>query len=338
MIEKTNRGRRKIKGIFLFISLVFLSSKIPAVLAQDLPSVDASSVNADSMAGTPIDEIISAVSGGGLSPTINLKLLAKPEIVSAVPEMPVAAAETPGDPAPAGLNPDSLKYLESQGGISSSPQAEVQDPTIFKLAVKFLEQVVFRNNTEFAKRPKFDDGMEISGNPTFDKDTAGYAIIKKGNQSVVVDFGGEYSSSPVVTATLSLQQYKDREVRAAAEDLLLISDVKYIVTNVTEKGFEIMMDHEAYSDIPFSWHALAVDNPKTFKKAGDSTKDNNTPDTGIGTTGDNSPVGSGNSSSGTVNNNTAGASSPDGPALTSDHASPNPAPDSPNINNNSNPN
>ena len=33
-----------------------------------------------------------------------------------------------------------------------------------------------------------------------------------------------------------------------------------------------MMDREADSDIPFSWHALAVDKPKTFKKKGDVPK------------------------------------------------------------------
>ena len=71
---------------------------------------------------------------------------------------------------------------------------------------------------------------------------------------------------------LSLQQYKDPDVRAVAEDLLLISDVKYIITNVSKKGFEIMMDHKADSDIPFSWHALAVNDPSPRRRKGRKLK------------------------------------------------------------------
>ena len=89
---------------------------------------------------------------------------------------------------------------------------------------------------------------------------------KEDNQSVMVEFDKGYDAPPIVTATLSLQQYKDPDVRAVAEDLLLVSDVKYIITNVSKKSFEIMMDHKADSDIPFSWHALAVNDPTTSKK------------------------------------------------------------------------
>jgi hypothetical protein len=42
--------------------------------------------------------------------------------------------------------------------------------------------------------------------------------------------------------------------------------LKYIITNVTSKGFEIMMDRSADSDIPFSWQAVAVKDPQTFGK------------------------------------------------------------------------
>ena len=95
-----------------------------------------------------------------------------------------------------------MKDLESQGGLSSAPQATsaADTPTVFNLAVKFFEQVVFKKDVEFASRPMFDKGLDISGQPTFNKDTAGYAIIGKGNQSVEVDFDQAYDSPPVVTA------------------------------------------------------------------------------------------------------------------------------------------
>jgi len=54
--------------------------------------------------------------------------------------------------------------------------------------------------------------------------------------------------------------------------LLLISDVRYIITNVSKKSFQIMMDRKADSDIPFSWHALAVNDAATAKKQGEKVK------------------------------------------------------------------
>jgi hypothetical protein len=244
---------------------------VPLVFAQDLPMVDAGSVNEDAILGTPVEEIISAVDAGGLSANQSLASL-KPDSVEQDPEISVSPDQGHSDPNPAVFSPDSLKMLESQGGLSSAPQVNSESPTVFNLAVKFFEKVVFKKDVEFANRPKFDKGLDISGTPTFNEDTAGFAIIKKGNQSVAIDFDQKYDSPPVITATLSLQQYKDPEVRAAAEDLLLVSDVRYIVTNVSKKGFEIMMDGQAFSDIPFSWHALAVNNPKTFKNSGGSSK------------------------------------------------------------------
>jgi len=238
--------------------------------------VRASSIGGDKALGTPVEEIISAASSGGLSGAQNLSTLKQDApgqtFQSSISFDPAPANPSPpADPPTPEFSSDSLKDLESQGGLSSAPQTESSAvPTAFNLAVKFFEKVVFKKNVEFADRPMFDKGLDISGQPTFDKDTAGYAIIGKGNQSVKIDFDHEYDSPPVVTATLSLQQYKDPDVRAVAEDLLLVSDVKYIITDVSKKGFEIMMDREADSDIPFSWHALAVDDPTISKTKGEN--------------------------------------------------------------------
>ncbi len=271
MTQKTNLREKNIKKL-LFAGMLFsFILGAPLVFAQDLPVVDAGSVSEDTILGTPVEEIISAAATGGLSANQDLAGL-KPDIAELRPEISVSPSESSPDSKPAGFNPDSLKLLESQGGLSSAPQAKSESPTVFNLAVKFFEKVVFKKDVEFANRPKFDAGFDISGTPTFNEDTAGFAIIKKGNQSVAIDFDQKYDSPPVITATLSLQQYKDPEVRAAAEDLLLVSDVKYIITNVSKKGFEIMMDSKAFSDIPFSWHALAVNDPKTFKDAAGGQK------------------------------------------------------------------
>lgn len=262
---------QNIKKLLFAAILFFFALSVPLVFAQDFLPMDADGAGETTISGTPVGKIISALNGGGLSANQSLASL-ESDIEEQAPEISAPPEQSSPVPSASGLGSDSLKLLESQGGLSSDPQIGTENPTAFKLAVKFLERVVFKKDVEFANRPKFDAGLDISGTPTFDEDTAGFAIIKKGSQSVRADFDQEYDSPPVITATLSLQQYKDPAVRAVAEDLLLISDVKYIVTNVSKKGFEIMMVRKADSDIPFSWHALAVDNPKTFKNKGESLK------------------------------------------------------------------
>jgi hypothetical protein len=272
MIKKITKIDKKI-GQMILISAVCLFVFGPAsVFAEEMSPLDPSELGQDVAVGTPVEDIISSVSSGGLETNSDIRKI-QADINDQAPEIFVSSEESQPIPEPAvGFNPETMQSLEEKGGLSSKPEIDSSTPTAFNLAVKFFERVVFKKDVEFSSRPTFDQGLEISGAPAFDKDTAGYAIIKKGNQSVEIKFENEYDSPPIITATLSLQQYKDAEVRAVAEDLLLVSDVKYIVTNATKKGFEIMMDRKADSDIPFSWHALAVNKPKTYKKKG-STPD-----------------------------------------------------------------
>lgn len=170
-----------------------------------------------------------------------------------------------------------IKELQTQGALSVGGPSEFQGPAMFRAIAEFIEKTVFRGETEFEKTARFQKGMEVSGYMVLDRDSAGYAVIKKGTQSVTINFAKEYGAAPVVNVNLSLQQFDDPEVKAAAEDLLLVSDVKYIITNVTAKGFEIKMDRAADSDIPFSWQAVAVKDPKTFTN---DSAENLIPETG----------------------------------------------------------
>jgi len=157
-----------------------------------------------------------------------------------------------------------LDKLTLSGGLAVGGPAEFQGQTVFRALAEFVEKTIFRGDVEFAKTAKFEKGLEVSGYMVLDRDSAGYAIIKKGEQGVAVTFAKEYGAAPVVNASLSLQQFDNPEVKTVAEDLLLVSDVKYIISNVTTKGFEIKMDRTADSDVPFSWQAVAVKDPKTF--------------------------------------------------------------------------
>ena len=141
---------------------------------------------------------------------------------------------------------------DKSGGLTVGGPAEFQGPAIFKAMAQFIDKVVFRNNVEFA------------GQVTFNQDTAGYAIVKAGNDTVAVKFAEEYATVPVVNASLSLQQIDDNKIRKASEDLLLLSNARFIITNVTTTGFEIKIAAKTVLDIPFSWTAIAVKDAKTF--------------------------------------------------------------------------
>lgn len=296
---KKHWGRRNFDiSFWLLIAVLFVvAAKIPPkAWAQELAPVVQDSTSATEETSVSAEQLLGALENGGLLSNGNLgikKSISPEATADSVVDSQTSSESDSGqlilepDSAtdPEKINGDTFEYFEAQGGLvagASTAKTDSGNPTIFKLAAKFLEDVIFRNSTEFLKGAKFDEGFEVSGQPIFDQDTAGYAIIKKGNQSVEVQFEKKYKVTPVVTASLSVQQYDDPEVRRAAEDLLLITDMKYVVTNVTPEGFEIMMDSKAFSDIPFSWHALAVQDPNIFKK---EAKDRNSNDSRNGSGG-----------------------------------------------------
>lgn len=143
--------------------------------------------------------------------------------------------------------------LATVQGLSVEKDAEFNGIAIFKSMVSFIDRVIFKNKVEF------------EGQVTFNKDSAGFAVIKEGTDSVGIEFENEYAFIPVINASLSLQSIENDEVRKASEELLLVSDVKFIITNVTTKGFEIRISQKAISDIPFSWQTIAIRNAKTFE-------------------------------------------------------------------------
>lgn len=284
-VEKKYWGWRDFEVLLLLIAAVLfiVAGKMPLdAKAQELDPIIQEPPSATEETNVSAQQLLEALKNGGLLGSGNLGIEVK-----SVPEAAVGfqLALDPGNDLVQksdladmeNLNSDTFEYLEAQGGLvagAATAKIDSGQPTIFKLAAKFLEEVVFRNSAEFLKSAKFNEGFEVSGQPVFDQDTAGYAIVKKDNQSVEVQFEKKYKVAPVVTASLSVQQYDDPEVRAVAEDLLLVSNVNYVVTNVTREGFEIMMDHISESDIPFSWHALAVQDPNVFKKEAQRRKSN----------------------------------------------------------------
>jgi DNA-binding transcriptional MerR regulator len=113
-------------------------------------------------------------------------------------------------------------------------------------AASFLGNVVFKKDVTF------------EGRPTFNQDTAGVATIKQGDHQVVVNFIKEYTNSPVVNISISLDKGVDQTTQDNLEQAILNGDIKYIVTEKTNKGFIIKLNKSAPADLTFSWTSLAT--------------------------------------------------------------------------------
>jgi hypothetical protein len=115
----------------------------------------------------------------------------------------------------------------------------------------FINDVVFKGNVRF------------NSTPTFNSDTAGFAVVQQGLDSVQVTFGQEYVSTPVVTASIALSKTGDSVSQKALEDEILNGNISYVITQRTTKGFIIRLNKPAPEDISFSWVALSVQNAQT---------------------------------------------------------------------------
>jgi hypothetical protein len=144
----------------------------------------------------------------------------------------------------------------------------VQDLIVDNLAT-FLGNVVFSGDVFF------------EGHPTFNNDTAGLAIVKKGADRVEVRFAKEYKAAPMVNVNLTLDEVSPMPGEALEnlvrrqtdiEEHLLDANVRYIVTKRTAKGFVILLDQTTDEDTAFSWIVVTVDNPLVHKALGDNTQ------------------------------------------------------------------
>jgi hypothetical protein len=115
----------------------------------------------------------------------------------------------------------------------------------------FMGNSIFRGNTLF------------EGRPTFNNDTAGFAVVKAGQNEIDVTFDKEYETMPVVNVNMIIDDSIPLNDQEASASAVLSQDVKYIVTKQTTKGFAIQINHSAGSDLRFSWVAIAVKDAKT---------------------------------------------------------------------------
>lgn len=131
-------------------------------------------------------------------------------------------------------------------------------------SLKILAGIIFKALVEFVGTVIFHGDINFEGRPTFNKDTAGFAQILKDADNVEVEFEREYAAIPLVNVSITLDNMVDEASQSALEKQILDTDIRYIVTRRTNKGFTIKLNKLAPIDLKFSWTAVAVQQPKTF--------------------------------------------------------------------------
>lgn len=123
---------------------------------------------------------------------------------------------------------------------------------------EFLGHVIFKGNVNFEGETTFKRIIFA------DKDTAGFALIKKDADLVDVTFDKEYASTPLINVNIILTKQPKEDSQLAMEQQLLDSDIRFITSRITTKGFTIKLSKNAPVDVQFSWSALVVKDMKTF--------------------------------------------------------------------------
>ena len=133
----------------------------------------------------------------------------------------------------------------------------------------------FSNTTAFNTNVLFGGQVEFAMPPVFNKNTAGFAVIKKGTKKVDVVFETPYMIQPVVSSAISFEDTVIPATETTAEvtetmtdeqaNEFFNQDVKFMITNKTAKGFTLRINKDATTDIRFSWIAIAIKDPIIFE-------------------------------------------------------------------------
>jgi hypothetical protein len=160
---------------------------------------------------------------------------------------------------------DVLGNITADGGLTVGGEANFNGDTVFNKLATFFGITTFKDQVNF------------DATPVFNQDTAGFAVIKEGQQRVAVTFTSDYQGQPIVSVTPTNEQsvlLEDgnvsgetaadiAELEADFQENFFESDVKYLITNKHKSGFTIVLNKPAQRDLVFSWVALAVNDAET---------------------------------------------------------------------------
>lgn len=174
-----------------------------------------------------------------------------------------------------------LEGLRVDGSATVSADLRVKGNGLVEGILNVIDTVMTKNLivtklAEFLDNATFHKDVVIEGTTTFNKDTAGYVVVKKDRDHVDVLFGKEYQFDPVINASLIGvklnqsefdQQVSNGDCNASAgisaceEKLdkdLFSKNIQFILTKRSSKGFSIVLNKNADSDMNFSWTAIQV--------------------------------------------------------------------------------
>jgi hypothetical protein len=157
-----------------------------------------------------------------------------------------------------------LGKLSVAGALRIGGDAQFDGNTVFSKLATFLGDTLFSGHVAFEQTPMFGS------------DTAGFALIKKGEQKVHVSFATPYDKQPIVAVSMTNDKSPlldggadaalQGDVAAVEEDYLNTmfgADIKYIVTEKSVEGFTIVLNKKVPYDLQFSWVAIAVKKANT---------------------------------------------------------------------------
>lgn len=132
---------------------------------------------------------------------------------------------------------------------------QVKGSTLIEGVLSVIDTVTSSNvvvSSWFSSMGKaiFHDSVLFMGRPTFNADTGGYVVVKKGTKYIDVVFTTEYDHLPVI----NVSRITEKDNMQEAFD----NSVRFVVGKRTTKGFTIQLDQSAPEDMTFSWTALSI--------------------------------------------------------------------------------
>ena len=162
-----------------------------------------------------------------------------------------------------------LGTIEAKGGLIVDGESQFNGKSTFNNLAIFMRDVTLQGN------------LNAQGRVTFNNDAGGSAVIKKNGTRVDVAYAKEYDLAPIVAASLTADQTilpnGTKEDLKVKEQRLLTAGYSYLVSNVTTKGFTIVLNKKATEDLQFNWSAIAIKDPNQTLGLTDSVDTTATP-------------------------------------------------------------
>jgi hypothetical protein len=167
------------------------------------------------------------------------------------------------------LSSVTTQNLRTTGNSAVDGQAQFNGLSVFSDTASFSGQAQFSGLTFFTTTATFNSNVifgapvEFNMPPLFNKDTAGFALVKQGDKKVRIDFDQPYITTPVVTSSITFEVTDNIDESSAMD--IFNQNIQFIVTEKDQTGFTIILNKRATRNIRFSWVALGVRDAKVFE-------------------------------------------------------------------------